>query len=356
MNGFDGERLARLGEVMAGHVEADTAGGVVWLAARDDDVEVGLAGSLTRGENPVRRDSIFRIASMTKPIVAVAALQLVEECRLRLDDPVDELLPELASRRVLVDPQGQVDGDTVAAQRPITVRDVLTFRLGLGMDFDGPWPQPLLEAMSALELGDGPPQPQAPPEPDEWVRRLATLPLLYQPGERWLYNTGSDVLGVLIARASGQPLDVFLRERVFEPLGMVDTDFATSQVDRLSTCYASNPETGEPVVFDEPDGQWAKAPAFPSGAGGLVSTVDDMHAFARMLLSRGRLPDGSRLLSPASVEAMTTDHIGVDRGAPGPSFERLVSVVLTTDMFTAAFPPPKTIQDFWTCVYAAIDD
>jgi CubicO group peptidase (beta-lactamase class C family) len=397
MNGFDGERLARLGEVMAGHVEADTVGGVVWLAARDDDVEVGLAGSLTRGENPVRRDSIFRIASMTKPIVAVAALQLVEECRLRLDDPVDELLPELASRRVLVDPQGQVDGDTVAAQRPITVRDVLTFRLGLGMDFDGQWPQPLLEAMSALELGDGPPQPQAPPEPDEWVRRLATLPLLYQPGERWLYNTGSDVLGVLIARASGQPLDVFLRERVFEPLGMVDTDFTTSQVDRLSTCYASNPETGEPVVFDEPDGQWAKAPAFPSGAGGLVSTVDDMHAFARMLLSRGRLPDGSRLLSPASVEAMTTDHIGVDRGAPGPSFdgsqgwgfgvavqvrrtglgptvggygwagglgsswandpaERLVGVVLTTDMFTAAFPPPKTIQDFWTCVYAAIDD
>ena len=122
MNGFDGERLARLGEVMASHVEADTVGGLVWLAARDDDVEVGFAGRLTRAENaPVRRDSIFRIASMTKPIVAVAALQLVEDCRLRLDDPVDELLPELASRRVLVDPQGQVDGDTVAAHRPITV-------------------------------------------------------------------------------------------------------------------------------------------------------------------------------------------------------------------------------------------
>jgi CubicO group peptidase (beta-lactamase class C family) len=398
MSGFDPGRLEQLREVMAGHVERDTVGGVAWLGSRDDDVAVGVAGTLTRGEPaPVRRHSIFRISSMTKPIVAAAALVLIEECRLRLEDPVDDLLPELADRRVLVDPRGPVDGDTVPANRPITVEDVLTFRLGLGMDFEAPWPQPLLEAMSRLSLGAGPPEPQVPPEPDEWMHRLSTLPLLYQPGERWLYNTGSDVLGVLIARAAGQPLEEFLQERVFEPLGMVDTGFSTRHVDRLGTCYTRNPETGDRVVFDAPQAQWAKPPAFPSGGAGLVSTLDDLHAFARMLLSGGRLPDGSRLLSRASVEAMTADHLGVDRGGASPSpdgsqgwgygvgvqvrragltrpvgsygwggglgsswandpNQRLAGVLLTTDTFAGPFPAPAVIQDFWTCVYTALTD
>src|SRR5215831_12049605 len=207
---------------MAGHVDRDDVGGVAWLVACGDDVEIGVAGTLTRGQDePVRRDSIFRISSMTKPVVAVGALLLLEECKLRLDDPVDDVLPELAERRVLVDPRGPIDGETVPANRPITVRDVLTFRLGLGMDFEAPWPQPLVDAMNGLGLESGPPEPQVPPAPDEWMRRLSTLPLLYQPGEHWLYHTGSDVLGVLVARAAGQPLDVFLRERVLEPLGMV---------------------------------------------------------------------------------------------------------------------------------------
>jgi CubicO group peptidase (beta-lactamase class C family) len=398
MSGFEPGQLERLREVMSDHVDRDTVGGVAWLASRDDDVEVGLSGTLTRGESePVRRDSVFRISSMTKPIVAAGALVLVEECRLRLEDPVDDLLPELANRRVLVDPTGPIDGDTVPAARPITGEDVLTFRLGLGMDFEAPWPQPSLEAMNELGLGSGPPEPQVPPEPDEWMRRLSTLPLLYQPGERWLYNTGSDVLGVLIARSAGQPLDVFLQERLFEPLRMVDTGFATRHVDRLGTCYTRHPETGERLVYDAPQGQWAKPPAFPSGGGGLVSTLDDLHGFARVLLSGGRLPDGSRLLARASVEAMTTDHLGVDRGAAGPApagsqgwgygvgvqvrrvgptrsvgsygwdgglgsswandpNRRLAGVVLTTDMFTAPFPPPAVIRDFWTCVYAALTD
>src|SRR5262245_28149405 len=224
MSGFDNAGIRRLRDIMDGHVERDDVGGVAWLAARGDDVEVGWAGTLSRGEPaPVQRDSIFRIASMSKPITAVAALILVEECRLRLDDPVDDLLPELAERRVLVDGRGPVDGDTVPADRPITLRDLLTFRLGLGIDFTAPWPSALLVRMGELELGSGPPEPQVPPDPDEWIRRLSTLPLLYQPGERWLYHVGSDVLGVLIARATGQPFEVFLRERVFEPLEMVDT-------------------------------------------------------------------------------------------------------------------------------------
>jgi CubicO group peptidase (beta-lactamase class C family) len=282
MGGFDPGRLGRLRDVMAGHVDQGGVCGVAWLAGCGDDVDVGVAGSLSGGEpEPVRRDSIFRISSMTKPIVAVAALLLVEECRLRLEDPVDELLPELAGRKVLVDGRGPLDGDAVPARRPITVHDVLTFRLGLGMDFEAPWPQPLLEAMGELGLGAGPPEPQAPPEPDEWMRRLSTLPLLYQPGERWLYNTGADVLGVLIARAAGQPLDEFLSTRVFEPLGMLDTGFSTPHVDRLGSCYTTDPETGERRVHDPPVGQWATPPTFPSGGGGLVSTLDDMHVFGR---------------------------------------------------------------------------
>jgi CubicO group peptidase (beta-lactamase class C family) len=396
MSDLDPERLQALRDVMADHVRHDTLGGVAWLAARGDDLEVGVAGTLTRGQpDPVRPDSIFRIASMTKPIVAVGALTLIEECRLRLEDPVDGLLPELADRRVLVDPRGPMDGDTVPAHRPITVRDLLTFRLGLGMDFEAPWPQPLIEAMNELGMGSGPPEPQVPPEPDEWMRRLSTLPLLYQPGERWLYHTGSDVLGVPIARAADQPLDVFLQERVLGPLGMADTGFATPHVDRLGSCYAQDPATGDRLVYDAPGGQWAKPPAFPSGGGGLVSTLDDMSAFGAMLLAGGQLPDGSPLLSRASVEAMTTDHLGADGTASGPSpdgslgwgfgvgvqvrrtgvartvgsygwdgglgtswandpTERLVGIVLTTDMFSSAYPPPAAIQDFWTCVYAAV--
>ena len=397
MNGFDRERLRRLGEVMTGHVEDDRVGGVAWLAARGEQLEVGTAGQLTRGESaPVGRDSIFRIASMTKPMVAVVALMLVEECKLRLEDPVDPWLPELADRHVLVDARGPIDGPTVPALRPITLHDVLTFRLGWGMDFSAPWPQPLITAMGELGLGSGPPEPQVPPGSDEWMRRLSTLPLLYQPGERWLYNTGSDVLGVLVSRAAGEPLEELMRTRLFEPLGMVDTGFFTKDSDRLGSCYGGDPATGERVVFDVPTGQWSSAPNFPSGAGGLVSTLDDVHAFGRMLLAWGRLPDGSRLISRASVEAMTTDQIGAGPGVPGPSFdgsqgwgfgvgvqvrrtglgptvggygwagglgtswgndprEGVVGVVLTTDAFTSAFPPPAVIQDFWTCVYAALD-
>lgn len=397
--GLDAEGIERLRVLIDGHVLADRVGGAAWLVARGGDVAVGAAGGLTRGEGaPVERDSLFRISSMTKPIAAVAAMVLVEECRIRLDDPVDDLLPELADRRVLVDPHGPLDGPTVPARRAITVHDVLTFRLGLGMDFTAPWPQPLLEAMAELGLGAGPPEPQGPPAPDEWLRRLGTLPLLHQPGERWLYNTGADVLGVLLARAVGAPLDVVLRERLFEPLGMADTGFAAADPRRLGTCYGIDPATGARVAFDGPDGQWATPPAFPSAAAGLVSTVDDLHAFARMLLARGRLPDGTRLLSEASVAAMTTDQLGAGAGhVEGPSPDGslgwglgvgvtvrrtglanpvgsygwsgglgsswandpasgLIGVILTTDMFTGPFPPPAVIQDFWTGAVTASAD
>src|SRR5260370_517612 len=191
-------------------------------------------------------DTIFRISSMTKPITAVATMILVEECKLRLDEPVDRLLPELANRKVLRRLDGPLD-DTVPASRPITLRDLLTFRMGLGIIMGPPDLYPIQKAVTELQIvGFGPPNVSTPHEPGEWMRRLATLPLMHQPGEKWMYNTGSYVLGVLIARASGRPLETFFRERIFEPLGMKDTSFSVpaAKLERLAVVYQANLQTG----------------------------------------------------------------------------------------------------------------
>jgi CubicO group peptidase (beta-lactamase class C family) len=239
-------------------------------------------------------------------------MSLVDDGVLTLDEPVDRLLPELADRRVLARVDGPLD-DTVPAQRPITVDDLLTFRLGFGMltepTFDPPFP--IVRAAAELDLELGPPYPRTPHPPDEWIRRFATLPLMYQPGQRWLYNVGTLVLGVLVARASGQPLDEVLRARIFEPLGMTDTGFAlpADEADRLPACYMTEVATGTLERQDHygPD-LWTRPAVFPSGSGGLLSTVDDYRAFARMMLDHG-LHKGERLLSAESVRLMTTNRL-----------------------------------------------
>ncbi len=247
---------------------------------------------------------------MTKPVTATATMILVEECALRLDDPVDQFLPELAGRRVL----HQIDGpleDTVAARRPVTVRDLLTMTMGLGIIMALPGMYPIQAEMSRILPDQGPPRPSLFPEPDEWMRRLGTLPLAYQPGERWMYNTGFDVLGVLVARASGMPFEDFLQERIFGPLGMKDTGLFVPEknIGRLATSYMTNPASGVPEVYDTPvGGEWSRPPLFPSGAAGLVSTADDFLAFGQMMLNKGTLGD-VRILSRPSVEAMTTDQL-----------------------------------------------
>src|SRR5205823_1078407 len=176
---------------------------------------------------------------------------------------------------------------------------------------------PILLAARAQQIGMGPPSPSRMPAPDEWMRRLGSLPLMHQPGERWMYNTGSDVLGVLIARASGQPLETFLRERLFEPLGMKDTGFSVpaTTLDRLATSYWTNPSTGALELYDEAaGGQWSRSPAFPSGAGGLVSTIDDYLAFGQMMLNQGK-HGSERVLSRPAVETMTTDQLTAEQKA-----------------------------------------
>jgi CubicO group peptidase (beta-lactamase class C family) len=251
------------------------------------------------------RDSIFRVASITKPIVAAAAMMLVDDARMGLDDPVARWLPELASIVVVRTPGASID-DVVPAVRPITVVDLLTFRAGYGFpaDFSLPAVGPLF-----TELGQGPPQPQLVEPPDRWMAALSHIPMLHQPGEAWLYNTCSDILGVLIARVSGVALPEFLAERLFEPPGMIDTGFVVpdGELDRLVSYYRPDPAGGRELV-DAPHGQWSSMPAFPSGAGGLVSTVDDWCRFGRMLLGEGSV-DGRRFLSPASVRQMTTDYL-----------------------------------------------
>jgi CubicO group peptidase (beta-lactamase class C family) len=304
------QHLARMHDVMSGYVERGEVPGLITLVAHHDDIEVDVIGAAAEHGPALRRDSIFRIASMSKPITAVAALMLVEECKLRLDDPVDRFLPELAQRRVLKRLDGPLE-DTVPAQRPISLRDLLTFRLGFGQLMAAPDAYPILKAASALQIGMGPPNPDGIPAPDEWLRRLGSLPLMYQPGQRWLYHTGSDVLGTLIARASGQSFDSFLSQRIFEPLGMKDTAFfvPAEKLERLVSSYVLDATTHRLRLNDPgPGGQWSRPPAFPSGGGGLCSTVDDYYVFADMLRKRGR-HGSQRLLSGASIEVMTTDQL-----------------------------------------------
>jgi len=307
--GFSKDRLGRVREVLAGYVERGEVPGLVALVSRRGETHVETIGARAIGGESITRDTIFRIASLTKPVAAVATMILVEECRLRLDEPVDRLLPELSGRRVLKRLDAPLD-DTVPAQRPITPRDLLTLRMGIGY-VPGPGDWPIHKALREQRVLQGPPRPRSLPAPDEWMRRIGTLPLMFQPGERWLYDLGLDVLGVLIARAAGQPLEDFLRERLFEPLGMKDTGFSVpaGKIGRLAASYQVNPGTGALELYDPAEGSdWSQPPAFPAAAGGLVSTIDDYFAFARMLLDQGR-HGSARILSRPSVETLTTDQL-----------------------------------------------
>jgi CubicO group peptidase (beta-lactamase class C family) len=276
--------MTPLQDLLETTVERGTVPGAAALVAHGEDVEIAGAGE-------VEPDSIVRIASITKPITAAAVMLLVDDGLVSLEDPIARWLPELASPRVVRTSQSAID-DVVPVARPITVEDVLTFRAGWGFPSDFSLP-------AVVELFQKLPVFGARETPDEWLAALARVPMLRQPGEAWLYNTCSDVQGVLIARASGQPLPEFLAERIFEPLGMTDTSFhvPSEKLDRLPPYHGLD---SAPID----DGLWMEPPIFPSGAGGLVSTLADWHRFGRMLLA-----DGGGVLSPQSVRLMTTDHL-----------------------------------------------
>jgi CubicO group peptidase (beta-lactamase class C family) len=304
--GFD-----RLRGVMAGHVERGDLPGLVMLASRHGEVHVDAIGRLAFEGSPMTRDSIFRITSMTKPVTAAAAMILVEEGRLQLDDPVDRWLPELANRKVLLTIDALIH-QTVPARRPISLRDLLTFRCGYGVIPIFPDRFPIQRAYAEAGLAPGPVFPSFPP--DELMRRYGSLPLVFQPGERWLYNAGSEILSVLIARVAGVTFGEFLSERIFTPLGMKDTGFYApkDKHHRFATAYVQDSAARQLKVFDPPvTGRFSNPPAFENGAAGLVSTVDDFNAFAQMMLNGGSL-GSARVLSPESVALMTTNHIVAD--------------------------------------------
>lgn len=313
--------LDRLRDAMTARVAKGELPGMVTLIAHGDDVHVDAIGVMGFGsDEPMRRDTIFRITSMTKPVLALATMMLVDDGALALDEPVDRLLQELAHRKVLKRIDGPLD-ETVPARRPITVEDLLTFRMGHGLIFEPTFdpPYPIVIAAKDLELVMGPPDPRTPHDPDEWLRRFATLPLMYQPGERWQYNTGSLVLSVLVARASRQPLADFFKTRIFEPLDMKETGFSmpVEQTGRLPSQYMTNFQTGKMEVQTQSGPSvWTRSPAFPSGAAGLVSTADDYLQFARLLLNEG-VHRNQRLLSQELVRLMTTNHLTPEQMAGG---------------------------------------
>ncbi|MFF9408257.1 serine hydrolase domain-containing protein [Streptomyces anandii] len=298
--------MTTLHDLLEAHIGAGRLPGAVAVVARGDGrVEAEAAGSQdAAGSAPMTRKSIFRVASLTKAVTAAAVLVLVEEGRIALDDPVATWLPELAKPLVVRTPASPVD-DVVPAARPITVFDVLASQAGYGFPSD--FTLPAVQHLFTVQK-DGRVPSNFPP-PDEWMAALGRIPLLYQPGEAWLYDTCSVLQGILISRVTGQSLQKFLAERIFGPLGMVDTGFEVPAVKRgRFTSYYRSRDDGSLELADGPDGEWSAPPALPLGNGGLTSTADDWLAFCRMLLADGLTTDGTRLLSAGSVRMMMTDH------------------------------------------------
>ncbi len=397
--GLSKSRLERMHRVLSGYAERQEMPGLVALVSHHDDIHVEALGTLTSGDPaPMKRDTIFRIASITKPITAVAVMMLVEECKIRLDESIETWLPELANRRVLKSLSSQLD-DAVPARRAITVRDLLTCTMGFGSVMAMPDTYPIQQLIREYRIGgDGPKKPTFAPRPEEWLQKLSSLPLLAQPGERWMYHVSIEVLGVLIARVSGQSLGTFMREHIFEPLGMKDTAFyvPSSKIERLPTFYAFNHQTNTLDVFDDVENSaWRPEPKFESGGGGLVSTIDDYFAFSHMMLNKGR-HGREQILSRASVELMTSDQLtpeqrigaeiffGTNRswgfgmavdtrrdeifrtpgrfgweGGFGTSAytdptEGMIGILFTQRMVDSP-EPPKIVTDFWTLAYEAME-
>ena len=301
--GFAEAALAQIPPALQAVIDAGDLSGFVTLVWRKGET----AQVLTLGQRdieaglPMTRDTLFRIASMTKPVTSVAALMLWEEGKLRLEDPITKWLPEFANMRVLKDAAGAVD-ETYPAPRDITVEDLMTHRAGLAYAFTsiGPIGQLHEDTLGPPLGGDM--------TPDEWLRRLGSLPLSYPPGERFHYSHATEVLGYLVARIEGKPLGQVLKDRIFGPLGMDDTDFwcPPEKRGRMAKLYRANPgsDSLQDVSFPHFDSQ----PALEPGGGGLISTADDYLKFARMMLGKGEV-DGVRLLKASTVEMMTQNRL-----------------------------------------------
>jgi CubicO group peptidase (beta-lactamase class C family) len=380
--------------VLKRHLLTGYLAGAVALVGRGASAEVVLIGNQSReAGDPMRRDSIFRIASMTKPITAAATLMAIDHGLLRPDDLASRWLPELDGQRVLKQLSSPLD-DTVRALRPMKVADLLTSRAGLGIILAQPDTYPIQRRISELQLpGFGPPEPGSPLTPDQWMKRVGTLPLMAQPGEQWLYNTSSCLLGVLLTRLLRRPLPEVFSKLIFEPLGMKDTGFFVPDGKRGRLVSAYRLEAGRSELYDSSGSSaWGVPPPFPDAAAGLVSTADDFFAFSHMMLGNG-LVGTRRLLAEASITAMTTDQLtpsqrtagaailGAGRswgigmsvvadaastGLPANAYgwngglgtswladpaSGLTAILLTQTAFTTP-APPRVHEDFWRAVFS----
>ncbi|MBX3485777.1 serine hydrolase [Phenylobacterium sp.] len=301
--GFKSEILGQVAPALKGLVDQGALSGMVTLVWKDGrEVQFNAIGQRDiAGGLPMERDTIFRIASMTKPVTTLAALMLVEEGRLKLDDPITKWLPEFRDMAVLKDAAGPLD-DTVPARRDITVEDLMTHRSGLAYGFTsrGPIAYAHEEKLGSLMAN--------PYSPDEWLRRLSELPLSYQPGERFHYSHATEVLGFLVARIEGKTLGEVLQARIFGPLGMQDTGFwpPPGKRGRMAKLYQAPPDGGplKDVSWPYPD----TPTTFEGGGGSLYSTLDDYLTFARLMLGRGEV-DGVRLVKPETIDLMTTNRL-----------------------------------------------
>lgn len=300
---FDRAKLAEIRPALEPFVDAGELAGIVSLTSHRGEViqadAIGWADIELR--RPMRPDTLFRIASMSKPITSVAAMMLIEDGQIALDDPVTRWVPELGGMDVLRDPAGALD-DTAPANREITIDDLLTHRSGIAYGFlsEGP-----LQIAYERALGDPGMNRMS---VDEWLAALGTLPLAFQPGERFHYGHSTEVLGFLLGRVVGLPFRDFLQEQIFGPLGMADTDFwlPPAKRKRLASLYRWD-EEAEKLAKVETE-MYDKPPAYTPGGGGLISSAPDYHRFARMLLGEGAL-DGVRLLSPETVRKMRTNRL-----------------------------------------------
>ena len=297
--GFSAERLARVREAVKRHLDAGSPSGAVTLVARRGKIVHLEAHGLmdVESKKPMPKDGIFRLASTSKPITAAAVLMMIEEGKIRLADPVSRFIPEFKSMKVAVPRPGGSgkEFDTVPAAREITVRDLLTHGSGLMSGGLGNGAAPRREATDTLAT---------------FIPKLASVPLDFQPGTLWRYSgqAGFDVLSRIVEIASGLPYDRFLRERLFDPLGMKDTGFFAppDRAGRLVTLYRRTPEGKLERV---PDQSGLSSTSYFAGSGGMVSTVEDYAKFAQMMLNGGEL-NGRRYLGPRTVQMMTTNHTG----------------------------------------------
>ena len=300
---FEASALAGATSILERVIQTGDLSGAVTVIWRDGEVVQTHACGHANIEQarPMALDTIFRIASMTKPITSVATLMLMEEGKLALNDPIDRWAPEFCDMRVLRDASGPLD-EIYPTPRPITVEDLLTHRSGLAYGFTSVGP---IAGAYEAALGPGDAQPRT---EDAWMKALAGIPLAYPPGERFHYSHATDLLGFLVGRIAGMDFRRFLFERIFEPIGMQDTDFYVPRAKRgrLASVYRLNAgaDALEPVDFPDSDGP----PAIRSGGGGLFSTADDYLRFARMLLNNGEA-DGVRLLRPDTVALMRGNHL-----------------------------------------------